>query len=389
MLRAQRALAGAIGLVTLASLAGAQGYSADFEPPAYSPGPLEGQGIWINWGGGTTAFTNVVASQNHTSGGSQAIEVADGADTVADFDALPGGSFDSGAWNLSVWTLVPAGSVGTHEFLVMNNWDLAGNYEWNAWISLDASGGLATAHTPDGTISKPLVVGQWVELRCEYDLDGDHVDIYYNGSLIHGYDPRCGTTGGCATPYATSAVDAIDLYPDPLTAPSPIFYDDLVVEPGAGPDLGTAYCFGDGTGTACPCGNTGGAGEGCANSTGAGGVLDGGGSASVSADDAVFSGANLLPGQPGLLFFGDAQVAGGDGAVFGDGLRCAGQNVVRRGVRVPDANGDANWGPGLLAGTSVSAGDTKHWQIWYRNPSGSPCGAGFNLTNGYSVTYVP
>ena len=42
---------------------------------------------------------------------------------------------------------------------------------------------------------------------CIFDLDG---------TLINSYDPRCGTTGGCATPYSGSFIDAVDLYPDPV-----------------------------------------------------------------------------------------------------------------------------------------------------------------------------
>jgi hypothetical protein len=56
----------------------------------------------------------------------------------------------------------------------------------------------------------------------------------------------------------------------------------------------------------------------------------------------------------------------------------------------PDGNGQASWGPGLLAGTGVAAGDVKHWQLWYRDPSGGGvCGFSFNLTNAYTVSYTP
>jgi len=152
---------------------------------------------------------------------------------------------------------------------------------------------------------------------------------------------------------------------------------------------GTPYCFGDGSGTTCPCGNFGGSGEGCANSSGSGAYFFSTGSPSVSADDLGFDAFNLLPGQPALLFVGENQVNGGNGVVFGDGLRCAGFNVVRLGVRVPDGNGQASWGPGMGAQGGWSAGDTRNFQVWYRDPGGSPCGAGFNLSHGLSVVFVP
>ena len=155
--------------------------------------------------------------------------------------------------------------------------------------------------------------------------------------------------------------------------------------------VATAFCFGDGTGTPCPCNNPSapGAGEGCANSSGLGGLLVASGSNSVAADDLVMDASNLLPSQPALLFAGNNAINGGDGVTFGDGLRCAGQSVVRLGVRIPDAGGGATWGPGLRASGGWGSGDVRHFQGWYRDPVGGPCGSGFNLTNGLSVTFAP
>jgi len=153
--------------------------------------------------------------------------------------------------------------------------------------------------------------------------------------------------------------------------------------------VGTNYCFCDGSGTAPPCGNPGAADVGCANSTGAGAVLNGFGSDSAGADDLEFESGNMLPGQPSLLFAGDNSLNGGDGVAFGDGLRCAGVNVVRLGVAYPDASGGAAWGPGLGALGGWGAGDSRSFQGWYRDPSGGPCASGFNLTNGVRVTFGP
>jgi len=152
--------------------------------------------------------------------------------------------------------------------------------------------------------------------------------------------------------------------------------------------VGSPFCFGDATGTGCPCGNTGGAGEGCANSGGTGGLVSASGSAGVAADDLAFAASALLPSQPALLFAGQNAINGGNGVPFGDGLRCAGQSVVRLGIDTPGANGDAGWGPGLGATGGWAAGETRYFQVWYRDPGG-PCGSGFNLTNGVGVTFTP
>lgn len=112
------------------------------------------------------------------------------------------------------------------------------------------------------------------------------------------------------------------------------------------------------------------------------------GSSSVSADDLGIDASNLLPGQPALLFAGDNALNGGDGLPFGDGLRCVGGNVERLGVRQPDAQGAASWGPGIASQGGLCAGQTKRFQVWYRDPVGSPCGAGFNLSHGLEVTFI-
>ncbi|MEO2094540.1 MAG: plastocyanin/azurin family copper-binding protein [bacterium] len=148
---------------------------------------------------------------------------------------------------------------------------------------------------------------------------------------------------------------------------------------------GTAFC--DCPAISAPCSNPGGAGEGCANSTGAGGKLRGSGSASAVADDLTFVATMLLPGQPALLFSADNAVNGGNGVTFGDGLRCAGGQLKRLGVAVPGSTGQASWGPGLGVAGGWSAGSTRRFQAWYRNPVGGPCGNGFNLSNGYEVSF--
>jgi len=154
------------------------------------------------------------------------------------------------------------------------------------------------------------------------------------------------------------------------------------------PEPGSAYCFGDGSGTACPCGNAGGAGEGCANDTGNGALLSASGSASVASDDLVLRATNLTPG-PGLFFQGDNAVNSGNGNPFGDGLRCAGGNVVRLEVQFANSNNSFTTESTISVATKggVSAGDTKRYQFWYRDSGSSPCNSLFNLTNGYELSW--
>jgi len=150
-------------------------------------------------------------------------------------------------------------------------------------------------------------------------------------------------------------------------------------------EVGEAFCTGDSP--LCPCNNLGNSGSGCANSIGVGASLEGTGTDGIANDDLVLEASQLRPNVPALLFAGTSVVNGGLGAVFGDGLRCVTGSLVRLGIQFADPVGFAEWGPGHVGALGVQAGDTRYFQVWYRNNAG-PCGLGFNLTNGVQVTFT-
>ena len=155
------------------------------------------------------------------------------------------------------------------------------------------------------------------------------------------------------------------------------------------PDVpGVGFCFCDGQGSPAPCGNTGATGNGCANGSDPNGAhLAASGVADTNNDSVVLHGTGLAPGQPGLYFQGDNAVNGGLGNPFGDGLRCVGTNVVRLQVVTADAGGASSTTVQISVAGGVAPGDVKHYQLWYRDPAGSQCGFGFNLTNGYTISW--
>jgi plastocyanin len=108
------------------------------------------------------------------------------------------------------------------------------------------------------------------------------------------------------------------------------------------PPPGNEFCAGDGSATACPCGNVSIGPVGCLNSNGKGGRLRARGTPSVSADTLVLSCTGMPEGNNVLFFQGTSQLNGGAGAVFGDGLRCAGGSVVRLGTKTISF-GAATW----------------------------------------------
>ena len=71
------------------------------------------------------------------------------------------------------------------------------------------------------------------------------------------------------------------------------------------------------------------------------------------------------------------------------GFAVAGVGVIRLQVRFSSAAGDSTTSIDIANKDGVASGDTKRYQIWYRDPAASPCGALFNLSNGLEVTYTP
>ncbi|MDP6540179.1 MAG: thrombospondin type 3 repeat-containing protein [Planctomycetota bacterium] len=248
---------------------------------------------------------------------------------------------------------------------------------------------VGTPLDPDGDRRTPIPCLATV-LNVVGMTDGDDLDRLYDDAMFTALGPDGGqapagvfrSLGDGDTAVVWSATDFLDPQPGVDDTPGA---QNVPQEPAAA----TAACFGDGGGTACPCQNNGGAGEGCANSSGAGARADALGHPSVGSDSLVLSVGNAIPQQPGLFFVGTSTLAGGAGVTFGDGLRCCGGNVLRLQVTFPDGAGSTASDLPIAAATGVQAGDSRCYQYWYRNPAGSPCGSGFNLTNALEVVWQP
>lgn len=151
---------------------------------------------------------------------------------------------------------------------------------------------------------------------------------------------------------------------------------------------GTPYCFGDSTSVVCPCGNLSANGEGCGNSMGHGSILASEGSSSVSVADFKLQAMQLPPNKPGLFVQASAMSGGGSSTFFHDGFRCVESSVTGIQLVFTNGLGMAQSGIDVISAGSVSAGSTKVYQFWYRDPFG-PCGTGANATNGLQVSFNP
>lgn len=154
------------------------------------------------------------------------------------------------------------------------------------------------------------------------------------------------------------------------------------------PPPGNTYCYGDGSGTACPCANVSTEPVGCMNSVLQGGRLRGIGTASVAADTVELWVNGPSEGSGVLFFQGSSAI--GSGAVFGDGLRCAGGSIHRLGRTFLSFGWAKYPGAGNLPISvrgAVQPGTTRYYQAWYFDSPGACGPPTTNFTNGYSVVW--
>lgn len=160
----------------------------------------------------------------------------------------------------------------------------------------------------------------------------------------------------------------------------------------ASPLVATPYCFGlDAT---CPCANRGFGEAGCETSfaTG-GGQLVMSGTPSVVGDTLTLDALGLPPAGTAIVFQGTSSVGAlGAGAVFGDGLRCAGGAVLRLGSKTVSL-GVASFGAGAgdpplsSTGAIPPTGGVRFYQVWFRNAAAYCTSSTFNLTHGLEIVW--
>jgi len=152
--------------------------------------------------------------------------------------------------------------------------------------------------------------------------------------------------------------------------------------------------------TACPCANPPGApGRGCNNSSNTGGAfLTALGLANLSMDSLVFTTFSEKPSALSIVLQGNAPVAAG--AVYGQGVRCAGGSLKRLFVKIasvgsitaPGAGDPSVSAQSAAKGDTIQAGQSRWYLVYYRDPTvlgGCPSTSTFNATQTGRVTWMP
>jgi hypothetical protein len=215
-------------------------------------------------------------------------------------------------------------------------------------------------------------------------------------------DDACGVTGYqaevdfpavCGQTYIVQ----VSVYPNYGAPTGGQGWFTITTDSSSGCQVGTVYCAGDGVAphASCPCGNNSPAASqvGCTASTGVGGRLRAQGLSSLSNDTIVLT-ADNLPAASTLFFQGTTRTAAGNGAAFGDGLRCASGTVVRlKTYTATGAPGSATTSfpqgldPSVSVRGQILVPGIRTYQAWYRNAAPFCTISTFNLTNGLEISW--
>ena len=112
------------------------------------------------------------------------------------------------------------------------------------------------------------------------------------------------------------------------------------------------------------------------------------GTPSLSLNNMALRADSLPPNQFGVFFCGPLKQD--PPALFGNGFRCVGTlGLARLNPPVSTGSGSAKRVLDMTATplSNVQAGDTYHFQLWYRDPAAG--GANYNLTDALEITFCP
>lgn len=287
-------------------------------------------------------------------------------ESVQEIDFLPG---VSGSGVIFVALVAGVGASSDNIFIKVQDNNGDGLYDLVYFYA-----GINGGSWSGGTFSTPFVTPTPSgRMRVSFSPDGDMVICEIDNNFDGTFDEQMTSPGLLTAGLVLGDGFGVSSYRDAK-------FDNWNVNGGI---VGTAYCFGDGTGPTCPCGNLSFEESGCVNSGGLGAILSAEGEAVVGSDSLALQVAQAPATTPGL-FFSAPNPSGG--TLFGDGELCVSGPIVRLQVVFTDAAGGAVTTASLSVLEGLAGGELRHYQYWYRDVIG-PCSQGFNTSNGLAVQW--
>ena len=271
------------------------------------------------------------------------------------------------------------------------------------------------SHTLGSELTRTYTAGTYYVVISNWQTansDPSPSDDNFGGGLLMDFSNAIVNNSSTTTTDVSFAIDD-GSGPVAVAAAKAQTFDVKIFEFTVGAGNLVGFCNGDGGDqmgcTNCPCGNNALPGTigGCLNSNGTSAQLIASGNPDVTtpADTLHFDlVGGTFPGSFGVLISGDNRLpnAGacppGSGISSGtlDGLRCVGGAALRHGSRSLGTTGNtaAGWGPpanptnGIGVSSGFIAGQTRHFQCFYREQATLGCMTGQNTSNAISVTFL-
>ena len=182
---------------------------------------LHGVGGWKGWDNDPTWTAYVSNTQAQST--PHSVEIVGNSDLVHEYSG-----YTSGNYTFKTYVYIPTDFVGQSYFIMLSDYtDGAGAAnEWAIQLRFDSDLGIVE-YEFDG-VQDVLILGQWIELRVEIDLDNDWHQFYYDGLLLH---EKAWTAGPNNQGTGFLKIAAVDLF---ANGASPVYYDDFTLY---GPDI--------------------------------------------------------------------------------------------------------------------------------------------------------
>jgi len=192
----------------------------DFE--SYAVGSnLHGQGGWAGWADNPSA--GALVSSNFSFSPTRSVNITGDSDLVRTFSDAT-----NGQWVFSVRQYIPSTSTGTNYVILLNTYRSpygATDLNWSVQIQNDMAAGQIISDLGGGA-TRPMVKDQWVEVRCEINLDANSVSEFYNGQLLSTHAWQNGT--------GLNQIQAHDLFANNA---EPVYYDNVSLVPCVAPSI--------------------------------------------------------------------------------------------------------------------------------------------------------
>ena len=167
-------------------------------------------GGWKGWDNDPAYGAYVTSAQALSS--PHSVDVAVDTDLVHEYTG-----YTVGQWTYTAWQYIPMDFVGETGFMMLCKYEDGGEKTWSVQLRFNQD--TMVVHSDNDGNDLPLIMGQWIEIRVEIDLDADIQQIYYDGDLLVEKSCKDGVTGG-----GIANIGAVDLYAN--FAPS-VYYDDI------------------------------------------------------------------------------------------------------------------------------------------------------------------